>query len=67
MTRHKQIGDRVILVGKSYRHFVNYMSVSGEIIKIDNEHYQGKHRRPYLVRFTDSRESWYAANEITKL
>ena len=69
MSQTFEVGAKVSLKpgSPSYLHFVDYMSVKGEIIKIDNQHYHVKHLRPFLVRFEDEREAWYAARELVLL
>lgn len=39
-------------------------STYGEVIQKDNTHYDGKFYRPFKVRFSDERESWWAGKEL---
>jgi hypothetical protein len=41
--------------------------VTGKVVKIDYANYVGLHSRPILVKFTDEREAWYSADELTVL
>ena len=68
----KKVGDRVIITrSKSVRHFAgpryeDAMTIVGMIIEYDTKHFDGIHHRPILVRFDDSRESWWASWELCK-
>jgi hypothetical protein len=66
MAKRFAVGSRVALKpgSPSYKHFINYMPVTGEIINHDETHTIGQAFRPWLVRFDDDRESWYAKNEL---
>lgn len=61
----------IITNPKSVAHFLgprikDFMPITGRVIDIQNEHHDGIHRRPYLVRFDDGRESWWAPGELKK-
>ena len=62
-----KVGDKVSLRkgSASYRHFINYMPIDGEVIDINIHHMIGHFNRPYRVRFTDERTSWYSNEELT--
>ena len=51
---------------KSYLHFINYMPVTGIVVAYNPDYYMGRFNRPYKVRFTDKRESWYSIDEIRR-
>jgi len=69
MSQKFSIGTQVMLKpgSPSYNHFVGYMSVTGTIVQYSVDHKVGKIVRPYLIRFSDGRESWFDAKEIVKL
>lgn len=67
MAKTLKVGDKVSLTkgSASYRHFIDYMPIDGEIIDYNINHMIGHFNRPYRVRFTDERTSWYHFDELT--
>ncbi len=63
-----KVGDKVRLCkAGSIRWFTRVgMTITGVIEKIDFEHFEGDHQRPFLIRFTDNRTGAYARNEIER-
>lgn len=67
MPKNLKVGDKVSLTkgSPSYRHFIDYMPIDGEIIDYNINHRVGRSPRPYHIRFTDERTSWYHFDELT--
>lgn len=50
---------------KSVKHFrAGNMPITGVVIAVDENHYDGHWRRPVKIRFDDGRESWWRRGEI---
>ena len=69
-----KVGDRVILTRhKSVAHFTGAhmrdkpMAITGNVLDVDYEHYEGQHRREICIGFDDNRISWYGSWEIKRI
>jgi hypothetical protein len=64
------LGDRVVLTRKkTINHFLaGRMSITGEVVRIDEEHYVGLSNRPIFVMFDgDGRIASYSRIEVQKI
>jgi hypothetical protein len=69
-----KIGDRVRITRPGSVHWFTGphmrdrpMPITGTIIEIDFYHVEGRHARPYKIRFDDTRESWYDSWEFEEI
>ena len=67
MDKVLRVGDMVTLRKgtPSYKHFINYMPIDGQIIDRNIHNKVGHFTRPLRVRFSDERTSWYSDEELT--
>jgi len=65
MSKTESNGRVVLTRPESVKHFqIANMPITGMIVAIDHDHVQGQHSRPYLIRFDDGRDGWYARWEF---
>jgi hypothetical protein len=65
-----KVGDTVVLTRSvTKKHFKSVgMSITGKITRIDPDHFVGRFRRPYFIRFDDRSGEWsYSKDEIKKV
>lgn len=73
MAKKYAVGDFVRVTNKcTVRHFTAHnISIAGTIKAIVPENgvgrVVGRVNRPYLIKFTDGREAWYAGHEIRRV